>query len=51
MLIGNEGHGIDADTLALCNESVYIPMSDGVESLNAATAAAVLAWEFFGKNA
>lgn len=51
VLIGNEGHGIDENTLALCNESVYIPMSDGVESLNAATAAAVLAWEFFGKNA
>ena len=51
MLIGNEGHGIDAKTLEACSESVYIPMSDGVESLNAATAAAVLAWEFFGKNA
>ena len=50
VLIGNEGHGIDADTLAACSESVYIPMSDGVESLNAATAAAVLAWEFFGGN-
>lgn len=49
VMIGNEGHGIDANTLSFCSESVYIPMSDGVESLNAATAAAVLAWEFFGK--
>lgn len=49
VVIGNEGHGIDACTLKACSESVYIPMSDGVESLNAATAAAVLAWEFFGK--
>lgn len=49
VIIGNEGHGIDGATLGACTDSVYIPMSDGVESLNAATAAAVLAWEFFGK--
>jgi len=49
VVIGNEGHGLSGDTIRACGESVYIPMSDGVESLNAATAAAVLAWEFFGK--
>ena len=49
VIIGNEGHGISGETLGACTDSVYIPMSDGVESLNAATAAAVLAWEFFGK--
>lgn len=48
VLIGNEGHGISEDAIEACDASVYIPMSDGVESLNAATAAAVLAWEFFG---
>jgi TrmH family RNA methyltransferase len=48
VLVGNEGHGISKEAIDACDASVYIPMSDGVESLNAATAAAVLAWEFFG---
>ena len=48
VLIGNEGHGISIEAIQACDASVYIPMSEGVESLNAATAAAVLAWEFFG---
>ncbi len=48
VLIGNEGHGISNEAIQTCDASVYIPMSEGVESLNAATAAAVLAWEFFG---
>jgi len=48
VVIGNEGHGLSSDTVDACGESVFIPMSDGVESLNAATAAAVLVWEFFG---
>jgi TrmH family RNA methyltransferase len=46
--IGNEGHGLTNETVSACNGTVFIPMSDGVESLNAATAAAVLVWEFFG---
>jgi TrmH family RNA methyltransferase len=49
VVIGNEGHGMSADAIAECNGTVFIPMADGVESLNAATAAAVLVWEFFGK--
>lgn len=48
VVIGNEGHGIDEETVSLCTDSVYIPMAEGVESLNAATAATVLVWEFFG---
>ncbi len=49
VVIGNEGHGLSSETVSNCTESVYIPVSDGVESLNAAVAAAVLMWEFFGK--
>jgi TrmH family RNA methyltransferase len=49
VIIGNEGHGLTAEAIAACDGTVFIPMSDGVESLNAATAAAVLVWEFFGK--
>jgi TrmH family RNA methyltransferase len=48
VVIGNEGHGISEDTVSVCTDSVYIPMSENVESLNAATAATVLVWEFFG---
>lgn len=48
VVIGNEGHGLTGETIDACNGTVYIPMAEGVESLNAATAAAVLVWEFFG---
>lgn len=48
VVIGNEGHGLSSKTIDACDSSVYIPMSDGVESLNAAVAASVLMWEFFG---
>ncbi len=44
-VIGNEGHGLDADVIAACDASVIIPMQEGAESLNAATAASVLMWE------
>jgi TrmH family RNA methyltransferase len=48
VVIGNEGHGLSKETVDECDGTVFIPMADGVESLNAATAAAVLVWEFFG---
>lgn len=48
ILIGNEGHGLSREAIEACDKTVFIPMTDGVESLNAATAAAVLMWEFFG---
>ena len=48
VVIGNEGHGLSAETLEACSGCVFIPMSEHVESLNAATAAAILVWEFFG---
>ena len=43
--IGSEGHGLSPETLALCNETVTIPISPDCESLNAATASAILMWE------
>lgn len=48
VVVGNEGHGLSDEAIAACGRTVFIPMSDRVESLNAATAAAVLVWEFFG---
>ena len=44
-VIGNEGHGIDPMLSSLCDGSVYIPISEGVESLNASVAASILLWE------
>jgi tRNA G18 (ribose-2'-O)-methylase SpoU len=45
LVIGNEGHGIPEAVSVACSGSVYIPIREGVESLNAAVAAAVLMWE------
>jgi len=44
-VIGNEGHGIADDVSNSCDGSVYIPISEKTESLNAAVAAAVFMWE------
>ncbi len=44
-IIGNEGHGIPTEISSVCTGSVYIPISAGVESLNASVAAAVFMWE------
>ena len=44
-MIGNEGHGIPRAISSLCTGSVYIPISDRTESLNASVAAAVFMWE------
>jgi TrmH family RNA methyltransferase len=45
LLIGNESHGLPAEVIAGADYRVTIPMSGGSESLNAAAAAAVLAYE------
>ena len=47
VVVGNEGHGLSKEVLAACSEKVYIPMSPGVESLNAGIAASILLWEFY----
>jgi TrmH family RNA methyltransferase len=45
LVIGSEGRGVSAEVLALCRETLRIPMSPHCESLNAA--AAVLLWEAY----
>ena len=49
VVIGNEGHGLSQTTIDACDACVFIPMSDAVESFNAAVAASILMWEFSGK--
>ena len=43
-VIGNEGHGIDVEISQKCTGSVYIPIAQDSESLNAAIAASVIAF-------
>ncbi len=45
VLIGNEGHGIPTSISEMCDSSVYLPISSGAESLNAAVAAGIFMWE------
>ncbi|MEZ5310951.1 MAG: RNA methyltransferase [Microthrixaceae bacterium] len=45
IVVGNEAHGLDGDTIAACDGSVSIPMSGRVESLNAAMAATIVLFE------
>ena len=41
LVLGTEGDGLAADTIASCDYTVRIPMSHGVDSLNVAAAGAV----------
>lgn len=43
--IGSEAHGLDADVVDSADVRVTIPMPGGTESLNAAVAAAIVAYE------
>ncbi len=45
LILGTEGHGLSFRTLAACDDTVMIPMSHGVDSLNVAAASAVAFWE------
>lgn len=45
ILLGNEGAGLSDELVGLADLQVRIPMSAGVESLNVATAAALLLYE------
>jgi len=45
LLVGNEGAGLPAEVERSANARIRIPMASGIESLNAAAAAAVLFYE------
>ncbi len=47
ILIGNESRGIRAELLDLVDLRVRIPLTEGVESLNAAVAASLILYEIF----
>ncbi len=45
LVLGTEGDGLAASTIANCDYTVRIPMQHGVDSLNVAAASAVAFWE------
>ena len=45
IILGTEGDGLAASTIAACDYTVKIPMSHGVDSLNVAAASAVAFWQ------
>ncbi len=45
LVLGTEGDGLSAATIARCDYTVRIPMHHGVDSLNVAAASAVAFWE------
>ena len=45
IVLGSEGDGLGSQTIASCDDTVRIPMSHGVDSLNVAAASAVAFWQ------
>lgn len=48
IILGTEGEGLAARTIADCDYTARIPMSHGVDSLNVAAASAVAFWQLGG---
>lgn len=49
VLVGSEGPGLTAEALAAADLAVCVPMAEGVDSLNVATAAAIAFYELAGR--
>lgn len=45
LVLGHEGYGLRETSLAACSEAVAVPMAAGVDSLNVASASAVILYE------
>jgi len=45
LVVGNEGNGVRQEVKSMCDKNLYIPMKDGVESLNVAIATSILLYE------
>lgn len=50
LVMGNEGNGVHPEYLELSDKNLYIPMSNGVESLNVAIATSILLYELRNKD-
>lgn len=49
IVLGTEGDGLSKTTIASCDYTVKIPMSNGVDSLNVASAGAIAFWQITRK--
>ena len=49
LIMGNEGQGLTKSLQDLCDENIYIPMNEDVESLNVAVATSILLYELNGE--
>jgi len=45
IIMGNEGNGVSKDILNMCDEYIYIPISDNCESLNVGVATSIILYE------
>lgn len=45
VIVGNEANGVSDELIALSDKKIYIPMSNGMESLNVSVAAGLLMYE------
>lgn len=50
VVLGNEGNGVSEKLQEICNETIKIPMKEGVESLNVAVSGAIIMYQI-AKNA
>ena len=48
-MLGNEGSGLSAVALEEADRVLHIPMTGRAESLNVASAGAILLWELAGR--
>jgi len=48
-VFGNEGHGLNEETIKECTDSLFIPIENNTESLNVASASSVIMWEISKK--
>jgi tRNA G18 (ribose-2'-O)-methylase SpoU len=46
LVFGSEGHGLDAEIIAECDEQVTLPMQLSTDSLNLATASGIFLYEY-----
>jgi 23S rRNA (guanosine2251-2'-O)-methyltransferase len=51
LIVGNEDHGVTRQTLALCDEAIFIPMYGKGRSLNVHTALAVVSFHVLYRRA
>ncbi len=50
VILGSEGKGVSPKLLSQCNETIYLPMAQGCQSLNVAMMGGIVLWEMNKQN-